>query len=110
MNKKRGILSLLFSLFFLLGAVPAWAVSPHSNWTLIRNCTPGSFFQAMAPSDTTFCYLSRVSVEETDTVGERATCRVFRDNFHNTWWLEATLDANANGCPHVGCSAYCYNN
>jgi hypothetical protein len=36
MNNKRGISSPLFALFLTLGAVPAWAVSPHSNWSAYR--------------------------------------------------------------------------
>ena len=106
MNNKRRILSLLFSLFLLLGSVPAWAVSPNGIWTANRFNTAGSSFVNMSASATTFCYLSRVGVENTDTDGELATCRVTRGSV--VWTLEAILGANNDA--DVSCSAYCYNN
>lgn len=105
MNNKRRIFSLLFSLFLLLGAVPAWAVSPAGNWTAIRLDTVGSTFFNMTLSATTFCYLSRVGVRETDTAGELATCRLTRGS--NVWTIEAMLGATSDA--DVYCSAYCYN-
>ena len=106
MNNKRRISSLLFSLFLLLGSAPAWAVSPHSNWTANRFNTAGSSFVNMSPSATTFCYLRSVGLEDTDTDGELATCRVTRGNV--VWTLEAILGENNDA--DARCSAYCYNN
>jgi hypothetical protein len=47
-------------------------------------------------------------VEETDTNGERATCRVTRGNL--VWTLEAILGVGVEKNADVVCSAYCYNN
>jgi hypothetical protein len=104
MNNKRGILSLLFSLFLTLGAVPAWAVSYYGAWGAIRYNAVGSSFVNMSPSGTTFCYLSGVAFEETDTAGERALCRVTRGDV--VWTLEAILTQNNDA--DALCSAYCY--
>jgi hypothetical protein len=60
----------------------------------------------MSPSATTFCYLSRVGVENTDTDGERATCRVMRGSV--VWTLEAVLGENNDA--DARCATYCYNN
>jgi hypothetical protein len=89
-----------------LGAVPAWAVSLNSSWSATRYNTVGTSFVNMSPSATTFCYLSRVGVNETDTGGELATCRVTRGAV--VWTLEAILGTSSDA--DVYCSAYCYNN
>jgi len=106
LNNKRRILSLLFTLVLTLGAVPAWAVSPHSIWNANRFNTAGSSFINMSPSATTFCYLRSVGFENTDTDGELATCRVTRGAV--VWTLEAVLGENNDA--DARCSAYCYNN
>jgi hypothetical protein len=107
MNNKRRILSLLFSLFLTLGAVvPAWATSPAGTWSAFRTNTVGSTFFNMTASASTFCYLSRVGVRETDTAGELAQCQVVRGPI--VWTLYATLGASSDA--DVYCSAYCYNN
>jgi hypothetical protein len=106
MNTKRRIFSLLFSLVLLLGSVPAWAVSPAGSWSAFRTNTVGSTFFNMTASATTFCYLSRVGVRETDTAGELAQCQVVRGPI--VWTLYATLGASSDA--DVYCSAYCYNN
>jgi hypothetical protein len=105
MNNKRRIFLLLFTLFLTLGAVPAWAVSPAGSWSAFRINGGGTTFFNMTASATTFCYLSRVGVENTDTDGERATCRVTRGNV--VWTLEAVLGEDNDA--DVYCSAYCYN-
>jgi len=106
MNNKRRIFSLLFSLFLLVGSAPAWAVSPNTNWFANRENFAGTTFTNMSASATTFCYLSRVGVRETDTAGELAMCRVTRGSL--VWTLEAILGASSDA--DVYCSAYCYNN
>ena len=110
MNTKRRMFTVLFSLFLTLGSAQAWAVSPHTNWTLVRSNVPGVFFVNMATSNTHFCYLSQVAIEETDTNGERATCRITRGSL--VWTLEAILGASTEAVSNadVVCSAYCYNN
>ena len=110
MNTKRRMFTVLFSLFLTLGSAQAWAVSPNSNWTLVRSNVPGVFFVNMATSNTHFCYLSQVAIEETDTNGERATCRITRGSL--VWTLEAILGASTEAVSNadVVCSAYCYNN
>lgn len=106
MNVKRVFTALLFS-SLALSAFPAGAVSAHSNWVALRYNTAGSsFITTSAPSNTTFCFLKSVSIEETDTGGEEATCRLNRGA---TWWtLEAILDASNDA--DAECEAYCYNN
>jgi len=105
MNNKRRNLSLLFALFLTLGAVPAWAASPAGNWCKSRFNDAGSSFVNMTLSNTTFCYLSKVSIENTDTDGEMATCQVTRGS--NVWTLEAILAENNDA--DARCCAYCYN-
>jgi hypothetical protein len=106
MNTKRGISALMFSLLLLLGSVPAWAVSLNSTWAVSRNNTDGTTSQNMSSSATTFCYLSKVGVEETDTSNEKAMCQVLPGN--SLWTLQAVLGVNSDA--DVECRAYCYNN
>jgi hypothetical protein len=98
--------TLLFSLFLTLGAAPAWAVSFNSSFSASRFNTAGSSFVNMTLRNTTFCYLSSISIEETDTGGEEATCRLTRGPI--VWTLEAILDASSDA--DAECSAICYNN
>ena len=96
--------ALLFS-GLSLSSLPAGAVSPNSEWTLIRNNIGGTTFTNMSPSATSFCYLSRVGVTETDTSAETADCQVSRGPV--VWTLTATLGTTSDA--DVRCSAYCYN-
>ena len=106
MNNKRRIFSSLFSLFLLLGSVPAWAVSPNSSFSTTRFNTAGSSFVNMSSSATTFCYLSRVGFRDIDSSSEEAMCRVTRGPV--VWVLEAVLSQNNDA--DARCSAICYNN
>lgn len=107
MNTKRRMFSALFALALLLSTVPAWAVSFRSGPTSAsRFNTVGSTFVNLTPSPTTFCYLSRVGITETDTGSEVATCRLTRGAV--VWTLEALLGASSDA--DVSCSAICYNN
>jgi hypothetical protein len=105
MNSIRRILSVLFSLFLTLSALPAGAVSFNSTWHAARE-NSGTDVQNMTSSNTTFCYLSRVGVGNTDIENETATCRVTRGT--HLWVLEAILGQNNDA--DVDCSAICYNN
>jgi hypothetical protein len=90
----------------LLGSVPAWAVSLYGGGYVSRNNTYGITSLNIAPSTTTFCYLSMVSVEETDTGGEYAECDLSRGSH---WWtLSARLGKSSDA--DVYCRAYCYSN
>ena len=60
----------------------------------------------MTPSATTFCYLSKVGMRDTDSSTESATCRVTRGAV--VWTLEAILSQNDDA--DAFCSAICYNN
>lgn len=84
----------------------AVAVSPNSNWLLIRNNTAGTTFTNMSASATTFCYLSGFQVTETDTGAETARCRITRGPI--VWTLEAILGASSDA--DIQCNATCYNN
>jgi len=106
MNTKRRIFSALFSLALLLSTVPAWAVSFNRTVAISRFNTVGSSFVNLSASATSFCYLSKVGVTETDTGAEVATCRLTRGSI--VWTLQATLGASSDA--DISCSAICYNN
>jgi len=84
----------------------AHAVSYDGFWQLFRSNTAGTSFAVLRPHADHFCYLGRVSVEETDTGGEETHCRVRRSG--SVWILEAILDKSSDA--DVKCGAYCYNN
>jgi hypothetical protein len=97
---------LLFS-GVMFNALPAGAVSEQSNWTAFRTNNAGTTtIVTNAPIASTFCFLTRVNVEETDTGTESAQCQVRRTAV--VWVLEATLGATSDA--DVRCSASCYNN
>jgi hypothetical protein len=98
--------ALMLSLALTLGSVPAWAVSFNRTVSVSRFNTAGSSFANLSTSATTFCYLSSISIEETDTGGEEATCRLTRGAI--VWTLEAILDASSDADSE--CTAICYNN
>jgi len=106
MKVKTAFASSALALSLSLIALPAAAVSPHSNWFATRYNTVGSSFVNMSPSGSTFCYLSRTAVVDTDTASEKATCRVTKGAV--VWTLEAVLGASSDA--DVECSAICYNN
>jgi hypothetical protein len=84
----------------------AHAVSYDGFWQLFRSNSAGTSFAVLRPHANHFCYLGRVSVEETDTGGEEVHCRVRRSG--SVWLLEAILDRSSDA--DVKCAAYCYNN
>jgi hypothetical protein len=107
MNNKRRIFSALFSLALLLSTVPAWAVTFKSGPTSIsRFNTGGSSFVNLTSSATTFCYLSKVGVRDTDSSTEEAGCRLTKGSV--VWTLEAYLSQSNDA--DAACSAICYNN
>ena len=106
MNTNRSTLAILFSLLLTLGAVPAWAVSFNSSFSISRFNTGGSSFVNMTSSATTHCYLSRVGVRDTDSSTEEAECRLTKGAV--VWTLEAFLSQSDDA--DAICSAICYNN
>jgi hypothetical protein len=106
MNGTRRILSVLFSLFLTLSALPAEAVTFVGTFNAARSNTRGTTSTGMTPRNTTFCYLSKVTVDNTDTEGETATCQVFRGT--SIWFLDASLGQDDDA--DVECSAICFNN
>lgn len=106
MNRKRKISAVLLLLSLALSALPAGAVSFHSEHFQERFNDKGTSSKELPPHANIFCYLSLVSVEETDTGGEEAKCRVRRGS--TVWILEATLDKSSDA--DVECRAICYNN
>jgi len=106
MNGRRTIFAVVFSLFLFLSALSATAVSFRGQFSASRFNTAGSSFVNMTSSATTFCYLSRVLVENTDTEDETAGCRLTRGAV--VWTLEAVLGQNDDA--DTFCSAICYNN
>jgi hypothetical protein len=106
MNGTRTIFAVVFSLFLVGSALSAAAVSYRARYSINRNNNAGSSWVNMTPSSTTFCYLSTVIVENTDTEDETAGCRVTRGTL--VWTLEAVLGQNDDA--DVQCAAICYNN
>ena len=90
----------------LSAASPANAVSFNGTFSADRLNNVGSTFANMTASATTFCYLSRIQVTETDTGAETAECKITRGPI--VWVLEAILGASSDA--DVRCSAICYNN
>lgn len=101
-------MKLIHTLFTLLLAFlmtsPAFAVNPNGDWYAIRYNNAGTTGFAMRPHATNFCFLTQVSIEETDSGGEEAHCRVVR--LGSDWWLQAILDKSSDA--DVKCRAACY--
>lgn len=89
-----------------LVATPALAVSYDSQHHANRYNEAGVTTNVMVLHWNHFCYLSKVGIEETDTKGEYAMCRVRRSGA--VWLLEAILGKSSNADAY--CSAICYNN
>lgn len=102
---KRKIFTVLLFSSLALSALPAGAVSYNGTWHLTRFNSGGTAFAVLRPYANHFCYLSLMSVEETDTGGEEAKCRVRRSG--SVWLLEAILDESNDA--DVECGAVCYN-
>jgi hypothetical protein len=104
---KRKIFTVLLFAGLTCGALSAEAVSFHSEWFASRLNTAGTTTKVTtASAKKQFCYLSGVSVEDTDSPGESALCRVRRSGV--VWVLEATLGKSSDA--DARCRAICYNN
>jgi hypothetical protein len=66
MNGIRRIFSVLFSLFLTLGSLPAEAVSFIGTFDEDRFNARGTDSKEMTPRNTTFCYLSKVTFDNTE--------------------------------------------
>ena len=106
MNAIRNTSAALLLSTLAFTALPAGAVSFNNTFFASRFDNLGSSFTNMTPRNTTFCYLSSVSIEETDTGNEEATCRVTRGAV--VWTLEAILDKTSDA--DAECAAVCINN
>ena len=95
----------LISLLSLITCGSAMAVSYDSSWSAYRKNGAGTTTIVLPPHAGHFCYLSKVTFEETDTSGEWASCRVRRSG--TVWLLEARLGKTSDADAY--CSAYCYN-
>jgi hypothetical protein len=108
MNNKRRILSLLLSLFLTVGAGPAWAVSFVGSFTAASSGSPTDpDTEEMTPSATTFCFLSQVSVRDTDTLEELGSCSIEEDVVNGQWVLRAFMGEDNDAA--VFCQAFCFN-
>jgi hypothetical protein len=106
MNAKRYFSNVLLVASLVSSALPAAAGTVQFQTTLsaFRNNNIGTT-TTVGPTHTDhFCYLSTVTMQNTDTSGETATCRVVRSGA--VWLLEATLGRNDDA--DVSCSATCY--
>jgi len=106
MNILRKLSTALIFISLIASAIPANAVSYHSEHHRQRFNSKGTSYKILPTHSNHFCYLSYVSVEETDTGGEEAICRVRRSG--SVWVLEATLDKSSDA--DAECRAICYNN
>jgi hypothetical protein len=105
---KSNVSAALLLSGLMLTAVPAEAVSFHSEWSASRNNTPGTSTRLTnATAAGQFCFVTTIYVEDTDSIEEGARCRVRR--FNKFWRLEATLGPNADDAD-VNCTISCYNN
>lgn len=106
MNTKTNIvLPVIFSGLLALSAFPAHAVTFNSSW-FANKTGVGTIGTNMTPSATTFCFLSRVNVEEVRLNNNFAECVVTRGPA--VWRLNAIVGAGAPA--EARCRAYCYNN
>jgi hypothetical protein len=106
MNTIRNISAVLILSSLALTALPAGAVSPNTSIHAPRFDDAGDTIEIGPPHANTFCYLSRVGVEETDTGGEYAQCELIQSG--SVWVLGAHLSQNNDA--DILCSAICYNN
>jgi hypothetical protein len=102
----KTVVSMALGALVLVAPAHSWAVSPHGQWFANRSNTPGTTGTNMSLYDTTFCYLSKVGVEDTDSPNEGAICRVFKEG--PVWRLTATLGQGSIDA-EVQCYAHCYN-
>ncbi len=102
-SKLGGVISVVA---ILLASTTASAVSFDSAHSTSRFNSAGTTTKVLPPHANHFCYLSSISIEETDTGGEEATCRVRRSG--TVWILEARLDKSSDA--DAECTATCYNN
>lgn len=72
-------------------------------WDASRSNTAGTTTQTMTATANSFCALAKVSVEETDTGGESATCDIGISGSY--FVLQAILGASSDA--DIGCQAYC---
>jgi hypothetical protein len=108
MINQRRILALLLSLFLTLGAGPAWAVSFVDSFTAASSGSPTDpDTEEMTPSATTFCFLSQVTVRDTDTFEELGSCSIEEDAFEGKWVLRAFMGEDNDAA--VFCQAFCFN-
>jgi hypothetical protein len=84
----------------------AAASAPAGGFSSTRINSKGTFFAVMSDSNSTFCFMTGMKVEETDTLGESAQCRILAQN--GRWVLETTLGKD--GDATVVCEARCYTN
>jgi hypothetical protein len=109
MNGTRTMLAVVFSLVLVLSTLPAATVSFIGQFHISRLNGGGSNFVNLTASATTFCYLSRVFVAETDVESEFAGCRLVRGS--SVWTLYAHAgNLGSTGDQDAYCSVICYNN
>jgi hypothetical protein len=100
--KTTYILCSLLASIFLYN--PAFAVNESGHWSAFRNNQAGTTGFAMRPHANHFCFLTQVGIEETDSGGEEARCRIAK--LGSDWWIQAILEKSSDA--DVKCSAYCY--
>ncbi len=103
---QMGVAAAAFAASFGATA-PASANSLIGDWSAARNDTMGWTTFEMSTTAETFCYLTRVSITETDSGNEMASCEVWRNNSTGKWNLTAFLGATSDA--DVFCGARCYN-
>jgi hypothetical protein len=81
-------------------AVPSLVASA----SLTRNNTAGTSFVNLSASASSFCFLTRVGVTNTDTDPETADCRLTKGGV--VWTLEAILGDSSDA--DIRCSVICY--
>jgi hypothetical protein len=104
----KTVVALALGALALVAPAHSWAVTPiNLEFSATRLDTAGTTITNMTSSATTFCFLTKVGIENTDFDGELAQCRVRRGV--SVWTVEAFL-GGSNEDADARCSAQCYFN
>lgn len=106
--RNRVLSALGAGALLIASAGSAMAISPigASIYRAERFNTAGTTIRTMTAASSTHCFLTRVAIQEPDSNGETAECRIVSSG--GNWVLEAFL-AQSNDAD-VWCSARCYTN
>ncbi|PCJ32856.1 MAG: hypothetical protein COA99_16205 [Moraxellaceae bacterium] len=91
----------------ILNSLPSHAVSFDRSYSASRYNEKGTTVTVMRATNNHFCFVSRVSLRDIDSVNEMGSCEAVRSG--SNWKLKATLEQIENTDADVVCGAICYN-